>query len=441
MTGTLLTSALGLVFWIVAANLYDAADFGVATTSIYTMMMLADVASLGLRSGLVRYLPVSGRATGRTIVLGYGLAALSAGLTGVVFLVGLDWWGPDLVDLRASALTFAMFALATSCWSLFNLQDAVLVAQRKAPWVPIENGIFGLAKIALLFPFATWSPTLGIFWAWTLPVFPIVIAVNLLVAQQIRSARSRAGDRNQSDGPPLAAMLSFSLADWVSAIGRLIGLVAIPLMVLSSEGKVQAGYFNVAWLITFTVFTLSINAGHALLAENSHEQHREQRNTTQAGALSLALTVPIIVVGVIGAPLILLIYGSDYADNATSVLRILLLAALPNVIYQISIGRLRSQGRMKAVIAQETMLSTLVVGLSWYLLPRYGIDGVGWAWLVGLLALAGYAVASEWSSWRGDPSPPPSPDGVDPSAVDPAGDGERAMIERDDPSAERAVRP
>ncbi len=450
MTGTLLTSALGLVFWIVAANLYDDADFGVATTAVYTMMMLADVAVLGLRSGLVRYLPLVQRTAGRTIVWAYGLAALSAGLAGVGFLVGLDWWAPDLSALTETLLVFGLFAISTACWALFNLQDAVLVAERKAPWVPIENGIFGLAKIALLFPFAELSPELGIFWAWTLPVFPIVIVINLLVARQV-GARDRLADPRSDTGPGFGAMLSFSLADWVASIARLATLVAIPLMVLGSEGKVMAGYFNVAWLITFTIFTLSMNAAHALLAENSHERDQERRNTVQAGLLSLGLTLPIVVVGVIAAPFVLLIYGSGFADNASTVLRILLVAAVPNVIHQIYVGRLRSQGRMGAVVWLETLLSAIVVGLTALLLPRYGIDGVGIAWLVGLVLLAGVAVVREWSTLRAGPvGPGPAGNGAvadhsspdDPGHPGPTSNGSAGG----DPaagatSAERATRP
>lgn len=399
MTGTILTSGLGLVFWIVAARLYDRADFGVATTSIYTMMMLADVASLGLRSGLVRYLPMAGRATGPMIVWGYGLAFASAGLTGVGFLVGLDWWAEGLAELRSTALVFALFALATASWALFNLQDAVLVAERKAPWVPLENGLFGILKIVLLFPFAAWSPRLGILWAWTLPVFPIVVAINLLIARQVRGRP--APPSGEPPGAPTGVaelrrrMMSFSLADWMSSIARLAALVVVPLMVLDVEGDIGAGHFQAAWIIGFTVFTLSVNAAHALLAENSHDQAKEHRNTIQAGLLSLALTVPITLIGLVGAPVLLLVYGPDFADNSSSLLRILLVAAIPNAVYQVHVGRLRSQGRMMAVIGQESLLSVVVVGLSWFLLPSMGIEGVGVAWLVGLVALAVVGLAWE----------------------------------------------
>ncbi len=399
MTGTMVTSALGLLFWILAANLYDAADFGVSTTAVYTMMMLADVACIGLRTGLARYLPTAGTATRRTIVWGYGIVLAASSVTALTFLAGLQLWAPDLVELRNGVLIAIFFIASTAFWALFMLEDAVLVGLRKAPWVPIENTLFGVLKILLLIPFASISPTLGIFWAWTLPVFPIVIGINVLISR-LTSTSALAGD-----GGPVAAIrsllrgiIAFSLADWLAALARLVALGVIPLMVLAQTDRAQAGYFQASWLIAFTIMALSSNAAYALLAESSYDQAKLHKNSFQAGLLSLALTVPVMLVGFVGARYLLLIYGSDYADNSANVLRILLVAAIPNVLYQIFIGRLRVRGRMVGVVVFETILSVIVVGLSWLLLPRYGINAVGIAWLVGLTVLATYAAISE-SIW------------------------------------------
>ena len=35
-------------------------------------------------------------------------------------------------------------------WCVFSLQDAVLTGMRQAVWLPLENGVYGLAKIGLL---------------------------------------------------------------------------------------------------------------------------------------------------------------------------------------------------------------------------------------------------------------------------------------------------
>ncbi len=399
MTGTMVTSALGLLFWVLAANLYDAEDFGVSTTAVYTMMMLADVACLGLRTGLARYLPKAGIATRRTIIWGYGIVLVASAATALIFLAGLQLWAPDLIELRNTVLIAIFFMASTAFWALFMLEDAVLVGLRKAPWVPIENTLFGVLKIVLLIPFASISPTLGIFWAWTLPVFPIVFGVNVLVSRLTSTA-----DYAGSGGPVpavrelLRGILTFSLADWLAALARLAALGVIPLMVLAKTDKAQAGYFQASWLIAFTIMALSSNAAYALLAESSYEKSKLHKNSLQAGMLSLALTIPVMVIGLVGARYLLLIYGSDYADNSANVLRILLVAAVPNIMHQIFVGRLRVQGRMGSVVFFETLLSVIVVFLAWLLLPRYGINGVGIAWLVGLTLLGTYAAIRE-SVW------------------------------------------
>ncbi len=399
MTGTMVTSALGLLFWVLAANLYDTADFGVSTTAVYTMMMLADVACLGLRTGLVRYLPNAGNATRRTIVWGYSMVIAASVATALIFLAGMSLWAPDLASLRNTVLVGIFFVASTAFWALFMLEDAVLVGLRRAPWVPVENTVFGIAKILLLVPFASISPTLGIFWAWTVPVFPIVIGINVLIA---KLPATRKTVTTPSDRPAnrtlLRRILAFSLADWLAALARLAALGVIPLMVLAKSGSDQAGFFQAPWLIAFTVMALSSNAAYALLAETSYDQAQLHKNSVQAGMLSLALTVPVVLVGIIGAPYLLRIYGAEFAENSSSVLRILLLATLPNIMHQIYVGRLRAQGRMGGVVFFETLLSVIVVALSWWLLPRYGIDGVGYAWLAGLALLASYAAINE-SLW------------------------------------------
>lgn len=438
MTGTMVTSALGLVFWVLAANLYDAADFGVSTTAVFSMTLLAEVSCIGLRTGLVRYLPTAGMATRRTIIWGYAIVLLASAVTALTFLAGLSLWAPDLIQLRNTVLVAIFFVASTAFWALFMLQDAVLVGLRRAPWVPVENALFGVLKILLLIPFASISPTLGIFWAWTLPVFPIVIGISALISRvtssggacDVSDKRTALASPNSDPserllpvdgaevtpgnglesaagiGGLLREIITFSLADWLATLARLIALGVIPLMVLAQTDNAQAGYFQAAWLIAFTIMTLSSNAGYALLAETSYDRARLGKNSIQAALLSLGLTLPVMLLGLIGAPFLLLIYGADYSDNSSNLLRILLIAAVPNVIHQIFIGRLRVQGRMAGVVFLETLLSAVVVLLSWLLLPRYGINGVGLAWLIGLGALSIYAALNEsrrlWATRLGD---------------------------------------
>ena len=67
------------------------------------------------------------------------------------------------------------FALAVAGWGVFTLQDSVLTALRGVFWVPVENALFGMIKIALLVALAGALPSLGIFISWNLAVIAALI--------------------------------------------------------------------------------------------------------------------------------------------------------------------------------------------------------------------------------------------------------------------------
>ena len=405
-SSTIVTAGLGLLFWILASRIYtDDSNFGVGATAVSTMMMLADLACVGMRTGLVKFVPSLGLRRGRIVSRAYLIAMAVATTVAAVFLLGLSLWAPRLGALTETVLVAVFFVAATACWSVFILEDSVLTGIRKTVWVPVENAIFGLAKIALLWPMSLLSPDLGVFWAWALPVFPIVIGVNTLIARQFRKAAESesvvAEDATDAAGDErlgLRPLLSYSSADWLASVARLAATGIGPLLVLGILGQAEAGYFNIGWLIAYTTYLLSINVSDAMLAESSFDRGDLNGNSRQALLLSLALTVPIVIVGSLAAPYILRIFGQSFADNATVLLRFLLLAAIPNVAYQIFLGRLRSQGRMRAVIALEATLAAVVLAVATLALRTQGLGGIGLAWLIafGLLGLLAVLVETQW---------------------------------------------
>jgi Na+-driven multidrug efflux pump len=71
-------------------------------------------------------------------------------------------------------------------------------------------------------------------------------------------------------------------------------------------------------------------------------------------------------------------------------LRLLALAAIPNVVIAVGIGvaRIHHDGRMALLIPGVT--SVLMVGIGVLLLHPLGIEGVGWASLAAQLAVAAW---------------------------------------------------
>src|SRR5699024_3091085 len=105
IVSTAVTSVAGLAFWALAARWLPAETVGIGTALVSVLTLLANLATLGLRNGLVRFLPVAGGSTRRLITGSCLACALAAVALSGVFLVGQPWWAGHLGFLRDNALT------------------------------------------------------------------------------------------------------------------------------------------------------------------------------------------------------------------------------------------------------------------------------------------------------------------------------------------------
>lgn len=402
VVSSVVASGLGFVFWLVAARQFTSAEIGISSAIVTAMILLTDFSQLGLKIGLVRFLPTAGADTRRLIVNSYVTAASIAAVAATVFVVGLDLWAPDLDVLRSSPYVFVFFVLSVACWVLFVLEDSVLLGLRMAPWVPIENGVFGLLKIVLLFPLAAFGGEIGVFLAWAIPVFVIVGAVNVGIRRRLdRGPVTSDGSTYRRAPKPLSmrTVFSYSLVDWTASASRTAVIGVLPLLVLAQRGSSESAYYFLAWTIAYSIYFLSNNVADALVAEASYDEDSVDRHTLHSGLLSMAISVPIVVVAAIAAPLVLRAFGAEYAAESATVLRLLLVGAIPNVVVRTFIGRLRAERRMGAVFAYEASLAVAVLVSSWLLLGPFGIEGLGIAWLAMLSVAALYALSAESVWW------------------------------------------
>ncbi len=174
-----LTSGLGLVFWALAARWLPTATVGLGAALVSVMALLANLSTLGLRNGLIRFLPTAGSASRRLIVTCYALCAVAAMVAAGIFLLGQPLWAERLAFLRDSPLSALAFVIGTAFWVLFVLQDHVLVGLRQTIWVPLENGLCAVAKIALL-PLLAFAGGWAVFGAAALPAAAAVLVVTTL---------------------------------------------------------------------------------------------------------------------------------------------------------------------------------------------------------------------------------------------------------------------
>jgi O-antigen/teichoic acid export membrane protein len=376
------TSVLGMGFWVVAARLYSSVQVGRDTVLISAMLGLSTICQLNLGNGIARFLPDLGGRSARALMWAYGVTAAVALLLGSAFVLLAPGVSHELAYLGDEAGLAVGFVLALALWGVFTLQDAALMATRRAPWIPVENGLFGALKLVALPVLLVAGAANGVFLAWVLPMALLLVPVNLLVFRRAIPAHV-AGAVRVSSIKRLGRrrVARFLAQDYLASVLTEATLTVLPLLVIVVLGARQSAYFAIPFTITIAFDTLAYSACASLVVEGALEQEGLQALTRLFVRRVLALLAPAAALLVVAAPLVLLPFGRAYAQHGTGVLRLLLLASVFRTVIALFSAVARVQGHGPRIALAELALLVLVLGPAVPLAHVHGIDGVGLAWL------------------------------------------------------------
>jgi O-antigen/teichoic acid export membrane protein len=390
MLNTGANGALGIAYWVIAARLYDQATVATNMAVVAAMTTLSGLAQLNLGPSLAVLVPRAGAGARRVllrvygVVTGYGVVALT-----VFALVVL----PHLNELSAalgSPTRLLVFGAAVLLFNLFALQDAALISLRRTGIVPVENTVFGIAKIAALFVLVEASPGFGIFASWVLPMIVLVPVVSGYVfRQRPPAATSALPPATSRESVPQLAL------DYVGYLFQVASTFFLPVIALELLSPGAAAVFGIAWLTSSTLDLLATNVGTALTVETSYgEDPRRLRRTILRAVIPLLASVT--AAGLLLAPLILGLYGSHYSAEGVDVLRVLLLASLPRCLVTFAIAECRAHRQMGTIVYLRAQNAVVALGLSFALAPHLGAKGMALAWLAAQILGAMSAIRLVW---------------------------------------------
>ncbi|MGW0084870.1 lipopolysaccharide biosynthesis protein [Streptomyces sp. NPDC003393] len=389
MLNTGISAVLGLGFWLVAARHYAESAVGQGSAAIAAMKFLAGLTAVTLTGALARFIPVSGRATGRLIARTYAGSSLIVAGAAAVFLLTLDTWGPSYRFLHG-AVNGLGFVLVVMAWNLLTLQDGVLTGLRSAPWVPVGNTVFSAVKLALLVGLAAAIPTTGVFVSWGLAISTSIVPLGWLVFRRLVPRHVTATEEHAR--PPSAGELGRFLAgDYTGSLFSLTVVYLVPVIIASQVSSEDNAYFYITTTIGGTVNLLAINMGASLTVEGSHDPARLAANTRAALKRMARIMVPICGLLFLLAPQILHVFGDGYAQAATPLLRWFAVGALLRVVMETYFAVLRAQSRTAGLAWLQGLLCVLVLGLTLLLLPRMGLTGAGVAEISSLAVIVAIA--------------------------------------------------
>jgi O-antigen/teichoic acid export membrane protein len=390
-------STFGFIFWLLAAHLYSSVSVGQAATVVAAMTVISYISDLGLNGTLVRFLPTSQDADAdinTALVLTTALAIVVA--TG--YLLIAPTFVPNIRFLRENPLTAIGFVLLNGCASANLLTDSAFIANRRSQYNLLVDGVIqGVAKIGCLVAFVGIA-AYGIFLASGIGGAVAVTASLLFMVWRLGYH-----PRLKVHMAAFTRTLHFSMANYAGNVFQLLPLLFIPIIVVNGEGPRQAAYFFIAFNLANLTYTVSFSVGSSLLAEGSQGEADIPGLARRAVRLLAPMTIGIAVVLAIAAHWILRIYGTEYAQNATSAL-IILLAALPIVALN-NIGqqllKLRNRLVMMIVVNLSSFVVILALAVPW---SSKGLNWIALAWLLGNLVAALMA----WAGWLVPPRARPN---------------------------------
>jgi O-antigen/teichoic acid export membrane protein len=398
MLNTGITGLLGVVYWMLAARHYPAADVGRASAAYAAMGLLAGFTAHNIVGVLIRFIPQWGRRTGTLVGLVYVCSAVASVAITMPFLLTMGHWGRSF-DYLAGLVPGLVFTGCVVAWAVFTLQDGVLTGLRSAVWVPVENGLFGVVKIILLLSLAVALPLTGIEISWMLPVVVSLPLVNLLIFARLIPRHVRL----TADGPPVPAgkIRQFLAGDYAGNVSGLAITNLVPVVLAARIGPSMNAYFYMAWMISLTLDLFAVNMAMSLTVEGAFDEATLASNCQAALRRTILILVPIAGGLVTLAPQVLSLFGSGYAANGAPVLELLAAATLPKALIELYLGALRAQSRMALVAMIQALRGVAVLGLALALTGTMGITGAGVAVLASQAVIAMAVAPGLWRVMSG----------------------------------------
>ncbi|MFC2072790.1 oligosaccharide flippase family protein [Chloroflexota bacterium] len=378
MTANVVNAILGFVFWIIVARFYSTEDIGFASAVIAAVGLVIAFSHLGMGVSLVRFLSHSSNNANSMINTALTIGILTSSTAALIFVTGLHFWSQSLLFIRQNPLYLAAFVLIAIIANVSYLTDQAFVAGRRAGFVTARYLIFSILKLALPIPLAAFFKSFGIFASWG-----VSLGIALLFSVFLFLPRVHPG---YQPFPTISKKVVNDIMRFSSAayLYRLLwGMPAwiLPIVVLNLLGAESNAYFYIAWTIASAAGMIPSAVSTSLFAEGSHDEVKLGLNMWRSLKMTNLILVPAVILILAIADKLLLLFGGTFTENATILLRVLVIATLPLTINVIFLSTKMVQKELKVVIGLAAYIVVASLGLTYLLLPQMGITGAGIAWL------------------------------------------------------------
>ncbi|MGH2965687.1 MAG: lipopolysaccharide biosynthesis protein [Solirubrobacterales bacterium] len=377
---TLVTSALGVAFWLVAAHSFSQAAVGVASAAVAAMTLLGFMGTLGLGTLLMGDLPR--RADGHHSLLNAALLInVAAGaVLGLVFALIAPLVSSNLGAIGESLPSTAFFAAGVSLTALAFVLDQALIGLLQGGLQLVRNVVFAVVKLLALIPIAVLVTDAGAPWIYSAWTAGICLSLVVLVRFYAR----RDGDSLRPNFALLMKMRVSAASHAAVNLALETADLAMPILVIVLLSASANAAFYIAWMIAGFLVMVPLSLSMVAYAIGSADAAGLSRRFRFTFAISLGFGVIANLVLIPAASPALQVFGQGYADQATTALHVLALGVFPLTIktHYVAIHRVHHRLRSALPIVWGGTLLELGGGAAGAIAG--GLTGVAWGWLAGL---------------------------------------------------------
>jgi O-antigen/teichoic acid export membrane protein len=387
---TVIGSGLGFVYWWAAARTFSATAVGLASAGISAMTFLATVGILGLGTLLMGELPKRPSETRPLIATSLVVATGTGCVLGALFGLSTPYLGGDFATIGREASDITLFAAGVGLAGATIVLDQAFFGLLRG-WLRLwRTTIFAFVKLVALIPAylwldrGDWSP---IYVTWAFGNAASLLLIALYSARGSISGmwcRPRFSLIKELQGTALSHhVLNLTL----QSTGLLLPLVVTAVL----SARMNAAFYA-AWMIANLVFIGVYSLADVLYTVGSGDP------AAMAQRMRFTLGVSL-VVGVIGSaglaifgePLLGL-FGTSYADQGGTTIRIIGLGIFPAIINAHFIVIRRIQRKILSTALIFAGATGLELGLGAFGAQLAGLTGLSMGWLIGV-ALIGMFTA------------------------------------------------
>lgn len=382
-------SLAGVVSWLLAARLMSQASVGYAAAFVSAFLLVAGVAQLNLDSAMMLWMPRSGRRASALFWRSHAVIIPACAAVALLYV----WLFPSIArdgtwDGGPVVVGVVLFVVASVGWGIWGVHDYSLIAVGRTWWAPYRNIAFAVTRIGLLVALGAGLGSLGIVLSWVAPIVLFGLA-----GAALGGFATRRFGRAARVGwlPTRPEVVRFLGPTTVGHWGTVLLFNQVTVMVTERFGPVPGAAFFIAWQAVMVIDIAAQRFMQSLSAQLARDPDHVEQHVRASRRRMLLIFLPIVVAGILLADVGLEIFGPGYAQ-ASNVLRVLLIGAVPRLLIAHELGR-RQALHDGMGFARLQLTSTLLVIAVVLFVPIDTPDGNGVLPVAALMPVAiGYTV-------------------------------------------------